>query len=205
MKIHYACRKATKASNAQMNQSHCNDVIQKFYSVQGLSLSYSFLCLNTYSMDGLLVPSAKHAICHFAITAILLCISQINSIQFRSNTLDDAVILECNDSMPGNWSQWQHNDQVIFVNMLAINERFERPISLLRNYSLHIRNVLLHHEGIYKCLHESAVVIKYCLQVTGMDFILSKHIQSWSVKKFKNIAHAFLSQEYISKRILFLV
>lgn len=77
-----------------------------------------------------------------------------------------SLLLEC-PVLSEHGSRWIHNNKSLYLSTVAVSEDFEEQISLFKNYSLFIKNVVIDIAGTFDCISQTDVIASYNVDVEG--------------------------------------
>lgn len=82
----------------------------------------------------------------------------------------DSVFIKCDDFSRG-VGNWMHDDTVLYVAQILVNDQFEDSLTLFENYSLLINPVSISHEGIYRCIRGTRKIVEYLIDIKGLNVV----------------------------------
>lgn len=82
----------------------------------------------------------------------------------------DSVFIKCDNYSRG-VGNWMHDDTVLYVAQILVNDRYEDSLTLFENYSLLIDPVSIFHGGIYQCMRGTRKIVEYLIDIKGLNLV----------------------------------
>lgn len=98
---------------------------------------------------------------------LLLCLSSSDTTFYHSISILESILLTCH-CFTGNGTEWIHNDVLLNLKKLFLEQRLRDSAVLHQNYSLYLKSTSLSDDGIYSCMQGDNILARHVLTVQGL-------------------------------------